>query len=99
MVDVAHDRAMKSEVVRQGDRILHVSYEHLVRDPVGAATEICGRFELPLDGGVEERMSGWVAANRQHRWGRHTYSLEPFGVDAEHIRARYTEYTVEYVDV
>ena len=55
--------------------------------------------ELPLDGGVEERMSGWVAANRQHRWGRHTYSLEPFGVDAEHIRARYAEYTERYVDV
>ena len=98
MVDVAHDRAMKSEIVRQGDRILHVAYEDLVRDPVAVATEICGRFELPLDGGVEQRMSGWVAANRQHRLGRHTYSLEPFGVDAEHIRARYAEYTERYID-
>lgn len=99
MVGVPHDRAMKSEVVREGDRILHVSYEQLVENPVAAATRISERFDLPLDGGVADRMRDWVAANRQHRWGRHTYSLEPFGVGAEHIRDRYAEYTSKFIDV
>lgn len=97
IVDVAFDRAMRSEVVKRGDRILHLPYTRLVEDPVAAATEIFERFGLTLDGSVEERMRCWVETNRQHRWGRHKYELGPYGVDAHHIRERYAEYRSRFV--
>jgi hypothetical protein len=92
IVDVAYTRAMDSDVVRRGDRILHLPYTRLVENPVAAATEVCERFGLPLDSGVAEAMRGWLGRNGQHRFGRHRYQLEPFGLDPAHVRERYAKY-------
>ena len=99
MIDVALARAMQSEVVRQGDRIMHLSYSRLVEDPVAVATEICERFDLAPDDDFEKRTRNWLMANGQHRQGRHIYGLEPFGLDPDQIRGRYAEYTSWLADI
>jgi hypothetical protein len=97
MIDVALSRAMESKVVSQGDRILHVPYARLVEDPIGAATRVLERFELPLDDDAPERMRAWMTTNPQDRWGRHSYGLEPFGLEARDVSRRYSDYTSRFI--
>jgi hypothetical protein len=97
MVDAALTRAMQSKVVREGDRIVHLPYTRLVEDPAGAAADIFERFDLPLDDVAVRQMHGWVAANPQHRWGRHNYVLETFGLEARDVNSRYSEYASRFI--
>jgi hypothetical protein len=97
MIDATLTRAMASRVVQRGDRILHVPYRDLVDDPVGTVERILDRFEMPIDDGISRRMRAWTAAHPQNRWGRHVYDLEPFGLDADDVRRRYTDYTSRFI--
>jgi hypothetical protein len=86
---------------RLGDeRFFDVAYEQLVSDPVGVVSEIYERFDLPYDDVLQERMSSWLAENRQHSRGVHRYSLEQFGLDQETVdreTALYRERFAEYL--
>jgi hypothetical protein len=97
IVDAALARAMESKVVKQGDRVLHVPYPGLVTDPIGTATRVCERFDLPVDDDTSRRMHTWSTANPQERWGRHWYDLGPFGVDAGDVSRRYAEYSSRFI--
>ena len=57
---------------------------------------IYAHFALPLDGGVADAMRAHVAANPQSKHGRHDYSLAEYGLDAETVRARFSEYTSRF---
>jgi hypothetical protein len=97
VIDAALTRGMESKVVRQGERILHVPYTRLVEDPIGTATRIAERFDLPVDDDAQRRMRSWKTANPRDRWGRHRYGLEGFGLDGADVTRRYAEYTSRFL--
>jgi hypothetical protein len=74
------------------DRFIDVHYIDLVRDPIAVVRDVYRRFDLPLSAAALARMQRYLADNPQGKHGRHRYTLEQFGLDADEERARYAEY-------
>jgi len=74
------------------DRFLDIYYVDLVADPVGAVRKVYATFDLPFPNALEERIREFIGRNPKDRFGKHQYSLEDFGLDAEEERRRYAPY-------
>jgi hypothetical protein len=73
-------------------QLLNIWYTDLLRDPLATVRRIYAHFDLPLHPQVEERMRRFPSENGQDANGRHEYSLEQFGLDADTERERYRPY-------
>ncbi|WP_290648364.1 sulfotransferase [Aquisalimonas sp.] len=67
-------------------RFVDVDYRQLVAEPITTVRRIYAAFELELEPATEARMRSYLANHPQHAHGRHSYSLEAFGLDDERIR-------------
>nr|VFJ88478.1 MAG: Sulfotransferase family protein [Candidatus Kentron sp. H]VFJ92797.1 MAG: Sulfotransferase family protein [Candidatus Kentron sp. H]VFJ94764.1 MAG: Sulfotransferase family protein [Candidatus Kentron sp. H] len=67
-------------------RFLDVHYDDLVGDPIGVARRIYGHHGYEYSERFEANMRGWLADNRQHKYGAHRYTLEEYGLDGARIR-------------
>lgn len=73
-------------------RFFDVDYREFLTDPFAAAKGIYGHFALPMPDDVEQALQAHVAAHPQGKHGRHEYSLEEFGLDADTVRTRLADY-------
>lgn len=73
-------------------QVVDVLYVDLMRDPIGVVRQIYQSFDIELTRDAEYRMRAYLAENPKDRWGRHRYSFEEFGLDAEEEIARYGAY-------
>jgi hypothetical protein len=66
------------------------------RDINHATAEVIARIYdfagLPLAAEPMQRMQRWMQDNPQHRYGRHEYSLDQFGLDEASLRAQFAGY-------
>jgi hypothetical protein len=93
------ERALEDRAILGGDgrtTIIDVCYQQIRRDPLGVAREIYERAGLPLSDEAVTAMTGWFAANRQHKHGKHAYSLEEFGLAPAEERRRFGSYYDAY---
>lgn len=77
-------------------QVRSLSYKKLVKDQGGVTREIYEEFGYPYDGGIENKISGWLNRNPQHKHGVHKYGLEDFGLTASGIRNRFSDYYDAY---
>ena len=59
---------------------------------MAAAEGIYAHFGLPLPGATADAFRAHIAANPQSKHGRHSYSLEEYGLSPSTIRARLAAY-------
>jgi hypothetical protein len=69
-----------------------LQYHELVRDPVGAVRRAYAHFGREVTPVHERRMRAWMRDNPSDEHGRHRYTLEQFGLDAEQERRRFSAY-------
>jgi hypothetical protein len=74
------------------ERLMHVSYRRLVRDPVETVRAIHARFGLPFEDAHATAIGRFAEQNRQHKHGRNVYSAEQFGVDLARVTDDYAPY-------
>jgi hypothetical protein len=74
------------------ERFLDVGQHEIETDPIGTTERVYDFLGLPLTGEVRAAMARWAAENRRGDRGRHVYSPEQFGLDAEQIRAAFRGY-------
>jgi hypothetical protein len=74
------------------ERLLHVHYTELLRDPLAIVRRIYEHFELPLRPEAEACMRRCLAENVHDKNGPHEYSLRQFGLDEDTERERYRAY-------
>jgi hypothetical protein len=86
---VAADRA---------DAFVDVAYADLVADPVGTVGSIYGDLGSTLGTEAEAAMRAHAATHTQGAHGRHTYSLDDFGVDGGSLAERFDDYTTRYAE-
>ena len=67
---------------------LDVDYEDLLRAPLDVVAAIYAFDDMELTDDVVARMRAYLADNTQGRFGRHTYSLDEFGLHPDEIRER-----------
>lgn len=90
------ERGLEARERSDAARFADVDYGRFVADPLGAAESIYTRFGLPFGAGVQAALRAHAAAHPQGAHGRHEYSLEPYGLTPERVRARFEDYIRRY---
>jgi hypothetical protein len=66
-----------------------VLYPDLVADPIGTMETLYRAFGMELSGQAAANMKRFLKENPQHKHGKHTYTLEEFGLDEDEIKEKY----------
>jgi hypothetical protein len=73
--------------------IFDVNYDDLMEQPIETVRRIYDHFNLKWSDEFEMGMKTWLRDNPQGKQGRHSYSLDEFGLTQEDIETRYADYT------
>jgi len=84
-------RALDSGVV-PADRVQHIRYMDLAKDPVGTVRSLYARFDIPFTDAFETRLRAFLGEFPRGRFGRHEYSMGAFGLNPEEEQERYSGY-------
>lgn len=74
------------------EAIYDIQYADVMRDPIGEVGKLYERFGEPLSEAALTAMQSYMTNNPRGKHGRHSYSLEEYGLTKEHVRARYKDY-------
>ncbi len=77
------------------DRVIHLHYQSLLKNPVGVLRDIYERFGLNWDADVEQAAQAWLTENPQGRHGRHRYAPEDFGLNQSQIERAFSGYIAQ----
>ncbi len=86
------DRALATRDARGGGGFVDVHYRDLTRDPIGTVERLAERLALPWPDGTRERLTAWLADNRQHKHGVHRYAAADFVLREAGIAERFKGY-------
>ena len=82
---------------RVGDRgFIDVSYYDLIKDPLAQVARIYQAAGLELTAPTVRLMQASQKVNKQHKYGRHTYSLADFGMTEEDVESRIAAYRARF---
>ncbi|MCY3629150.1 MAG: sulfotransferase [Bacteroidota bacterium] len=88
-----------TEMVRSGEdanRFMDVSYYDLITDPVTQLRNIYEWIGIDFDGEAVLQAGQYIKANPKNRFGRHSYSLNDFGLSEEVIEENFSGYREKY---
>ncbi|PRP92813.1 hypothetical protein ENSA5_47260 [Enhygromyxa salina] len=74
------------------DRFVDLSYRELVASPGAVLRKLGARLDFNAEGVAVEEAGEWLERNRQHKSGRHQYSLDDFGLTPEVIDEYFATY-------
>ena len=72
--------------------VIDTSYEAINGDVVGALREIYRRRDISFDQATEQAVIRWQDQNPQHQFGRHSYSLERYGLNKAMVESAFANY-------
>ena len=78
------------------DNVFDLQYAEFMDDPVGSVERIYRHFGMELDDLGRRKMQAWMEENPQDRFGRHRYTLDQFGLDADDLREQFADYVERY---
>ena len=82
---------------RVNDRgFVDVSYYDLIKDPIPQVARIYDAAGLHLTAEATEAMEASRKANKQHKYGRHKYSLADFGMTKDDVESRIAPYRARF---
>lgn len=70
------------------DRIVDVTFDALMADPVGTAEGVLRHAGYPTSPELRRRMEAWLEDNPRDKHGRHRYTATDFGLDEAEIAER-----------
>jgi hypothetical protein len=73
-------------------RIADISFDHLVKNPIGAVQQIYDYFGYDLTQEIIGDLDKYIADNPRYKHGEYVYSLEEFGLDAKDLNIRFGAY-------
>ncbi len=79
-----------------GEGFVDVSYYDLVKDPIPELQRVYAAAGLEFDEQAARAAQQQRKRTVQHKYGRHHYALEDFGLDAERIEAEFGFYRSRY---
>ena len=88
--------SMRTRDMLDPDQSVDVSYYDLIDEPMAQLRRIYERAEISF-GDVAARIAEqYASAHPQNRFGRHTYRLADFGLDAETVDKDFSSYRRRY---
>lgn len=88
-------RRLRDEIPA-GLRVLDVTYQSLVADPVAVATQVCAFAGIAMTGEARRRMTAFLRDNPAGRHGTHAYAPAGFGLDTADLDRRFAAYHTEF---
>jgi hypothetical protein len=85
-------RALAYKQKHGWDSIYDVQYADMMGDPIGTVGKIYDRFGEPFTAEAKAAMAGYMANNPQGKHGKHSYSLEDYGLTKQGVREQFREY-------
>lgn len=79
-------------------RFVDVAYRDLTGDPIGTVRAIAEGLGEPLPAAAEGALRAHVAVATQHRFGRHEYTWDDFGLERGALDERFAAYRERYAD-
>jgi hypothetical protein len=89
-------RAMSTRDRVNDKGFVDVSYYDLVKDPIAEVARIYEAAGLDLTAEARKAMEASRKVNKQHKYGRHKYSLADFGMTDEDIESRLAPYRARF---
>jgi len=86
--------ATRDRVNDQG--FVDVSYYDLTKDPVPEVVRIYEAANIDLTPEARDAMEASRKVNKQHKYGRHKYSLADFGITKEDVESRIAPYRARF---
>lgn len=90
------ERSLAVRAAAQDEGFVDVSYYDLVRDPVGEVRRLYERLDLPWSPAVLARLEATRRDNPQHKYGRHAYRLEDFGLSERGVEPLLAAYRARF---
>ena len=75
------------------DAIFDIQYAAQIKDPLGTMRALYDRFGTPFTAEAQTGMQAMMDYNPQNKHGKHSYTLEEFGLSAKWVRDHFKEYT------
>lgn len=91
---IARQQAFREQ--HGSDAIFDIDYKEQVSDPIGTMRKLYDHIGEPFTDEVESAMRTCLAENPKGKFGKHSYTLEQFGVTADEVRERYKDYREQY---
>ena len=85
-------RMMEYRRAHKEVRIHDMRYTDIARAPVDAVRSVYDFADIPFVAGTDGRIQAWLAENPADKHGRHTYTLEDYGLTAARVRDVYGDY-------
>ncbi len=73
-------------------RFIDIAYDDLVQDPLHELARIYKRVGITFDDAARKSAEATLRTNTQHRYGRHRYTLESFGISRDALDERFGFY-------
>lgn len=84
--------AARQKFAVRGEQFCDVRFEEVLKDPIAVVARIYGHFGIPFLPEAERAMTAFLRDNPQGKHGKHRYSLEMFGLDAQRDRHHFADY-------
>ena len=81
---------------RHGDRMAHVAYRTAVEQPDVAMAQALDVLGIGMTPSFQEAIVAWRTDNPPGKRGRHDYSLEDYGLDADEMGEEFAFYTERF---
>ena len=78
------------------ERIMHVRYKDLVRDPFAIVTDLYRHFGMTLSGPGEQGLKRSIAERPDGGYGRNSYRFEDYGLNPAAERKHYSAYMAHF---
>ncbi len=78
------------------DAIFDIDYAEQVADPIGQMKKLYAHFDEPFTEDTEAAMTACMTENPKGKFGKHSYTLEQFGVTEDEVKERYKDYREQY---
>ena len=77
-------------------KFVDVSYYDLMENPVSQLRRIYQRAEIEFTDEAEREAGLFLQQNQQHRFGRHAYQLDDFGLSEQWIEDNFSDYRQQF---
>ncbi len=82
----------------QADQFCDLFFGDFIRDPIAAVKQVYDHFGWTLSAEALSRMRQYMKDNPRDKHGRHTYTLDQFGISREEVAEYYHTY-LEYLEM
>ena len=90
------ERTARARETADPRRFVDVSYYDLVSDPMAQLRKVYGRAGIPFGPDALRAAERTASRNVQHRYGRHVYDAESFGLTRDAIERAIGSYRRRY---